>query len=177
MILLFDRARWSQDNDGFWLSIKVTSPFDARRFATEMKDKQYSAELKEYHNKRSPDANSYFWLLAGKLSAKLRIPADEIYRHYIREIGDNYEVVPIREEAKEQWTKAWQAHGIGWVCEVLDASKIPGYVNMRCFYGSSVYDSAQMARLIDLVVQDCKDQDIETLTPAKLERMKSRWDA
>lgn len=177
MTLLFDKAKWLQDDSGFWLSIRVQSPFEARKFTSEMKDKQYSAELKEHHNKRSLGANSYFWLLTGKLSAKLRIPADEIYRHYIREIGDNYEVVPIREEAKEQWAKAWQAHGIGWVCEVLDGSKIPGYVKMRCFYGSSTYDTAQMSRLIDLVVQDCKDQGIETLTPAELERMKSGWDA
>jgi len=32
-----------------------------------------------------------------------------------------------------------------------------------------------MARLIDLMVEDCKLQGIETLTPAEIERMKGAW--
>ena len=32
-----------------------------------------------------------------------------------------------------------------------------------------------MARLIDLVVEDCKQQGIETLPPEKLERMALEW--
>ena len=55
------------------------------------------------------------------------------------------------------------------------ASKIPGCTNVICYYGSSTYDTKQMARLIDLVVEDCKQQGIETLTPEELERMALEW--
>lgn len=44
-----------------------------------------------------------------------------------------------------------------------------------CYYGSSTYDTKQMARLIDLVVEDCKQQGIETLPPEELERMALEW--
>ena len=44
------------------------------------------------------------------------------------------------------------------------------------FYrGSSVYDNAQMSRLIENIVQDCKAVGIETLTPSELERLKEGW--
>lgn len=43
------------------------------------------------------------------------------------------------------------------------------------YYGSSVYDKAQMARLIDIVVDECKEQGIETMTPEELARLTEEW--
>ena len=40
-----------------------------------------------------------------------------------------------------------------------------------------IYPPAQMSRLIDLVVFDCKAQGIETMTPWQLDALKSRWGA
>ncbi len=54
-------------------------------------------------------------------------------------------------------------------------SKIEGYVNVRSYYGSSQYDTAQMSRLIDLIVQECRQQGIETATPQELARYKEEW--
>lgn len=42
---------------------------------------------------------------------------------------------------------------------------------MLLYYGSSTYDGAQMARLIDNIVQDCKAVGIETMTPDELARL------
>ena len=55
-------------------------------------------------------------------------------------------------------------------CRGLD-----GYHNMMSYIGSSDYDTTQMSHLIDLIVQDCKAQGIETLTPDKLDAMKVKW--
>jgi hypothetical protein len=181
MMITFDRAKWTQDSDGFcWLSLRAKAPQFVRKFVQSMKDCLYVAEFKEYREKRSLDSNSYFWLLAGKLAAVLTqgktiVSPEEIYRSYIPRIGDNSQTVPIRDDAKEQWIKAWQAHGKGWICEDL-GSKLDGYTNIICYYGSSVYDTAQMSRLITLVVQDCQDQGIETKTPEELALMESEWD-
>jgi hypothetical protein len=46
---------------------------------------------------------------------------------------------------------------------------------IRAYYGSSTYNTKQMSRLIDAIVEDCKEMDIETLTPRELDAMKSRW--
>lgn len=132
-------------------------------------------KIVRFFKHRSLDANKYFWLLCGKLADKLGQSKEDIYRHMIREIGDNYEILPIRKDAAETFIRNWGNGRVGWICERLGDSKIPGYENIMAYYGSSVYDSRQMSRLIDLVVQDCKDQGIETETPEEIARMKEDW--
>ena len=175
MRLEFTGAHWSQDDSGFWLSLKVENPFEARRFLATKKEKKYVADIKEYRERRSLDANAYMWVLVGKLSGKLGLPPEEIYRAAIRDVGDNYEVMPVRNDALERWKAIWQSNGLGWLCEEIGPSKLDGYTNVRNFYGSSAYDKAQMSRLIDNIVQDCKVQCIETLTPAELARLTEEW--
>jgi hypothetical protein len=175
MRLEFTGAHWSQDDSGFWLSLKVENPFEARRFLATKKEKKYVADIKEYRERRSLDANAYMWVLVGKLSGKLGLPPEEIYRAAIRDVGDNYEVMPVRNDALERWKAIWQSNGLGWLCEEIGPSKLDGYTNVRNFYGSSAYDKAQMSRLINNIVQDCKAQCIETLTPAELARLTEEW--
>lgn len=131
-------------------------------------DKTYEITIDKEHKKRSNDANAYYWQLIGQLSAKLKIPPKDIYRNHIKDIGGNYETIPIREDAVETWIKVWESRGIGWCCEIIGESKLRGYMNVICYYGSSVYDTRQMSRLIELCVQDCNEQGIETMTPAEL---------
>lgn len=177
MTLIFDTAKIIFDNGQYYLALKIPGPAAAGKLIDEMQGRKYRAEFKPYRQKRSLDANAYFWVLCGKLSAKIGLPPEEIYREYIRDIGDNYQIVPIRNDAVDQWIKAWRAHGIGWICDNLGPSKIDGYTNIICYYGSSVYDTAQMSRLINLLVEDCKAQGIETKTPDEIQRMVSLWDA
>ena len=175
MRLEFTDARWSQDDSGFWISLKVENPFEARRFLATKKEKKYVAEIKEYRERRSLDANAYMWVLVGKLSGKLGLPPEEIYRAAIRDVGDNYEVMPVRNDALERWKAIWESNGLGWLCEEIGPSKLDGYTNVRNFYGSSAYDKAQMSRLISNIVQDCKALAIETLTQAELARLTEEW--
>ena len=121
--------------------------------------------------KRSNDANRYFWELVGQLSAKINVSPEDIYRTYIKDIGGNYEVVPIREDAVDTWIQAWRSKGIGWQSEIIGDSKLRGYKNVICYYGSSTYDTRQMSRLIELCVADCKEQGIETMTPSEMALM------
>lgn len=175
MEIQFDSASWMQDSGGVWLCLRVTAPAAAKEFCGTMQPKLYDADLKIHREKRSLDANAYFWVLAGRLAAKLHISTVEVYRQYIREIGDNFEIVPIRDDAKLSWIKNWQSRGLGWVCDDLGRGKIDGYSNIVCYFGSSTYDTKQMSCLIDLAVCDCKDQGIETLPPDKLDAMKLDW--
>ena len=50
------------------------------------------------------------------------------------------------------------------------------HTNVILYYGSSTYDTAQMARLIDLIVQDCKAQHIETADPEDIKSLLQMWD-
>ena len=61
-------------------------------------DKNYELVIEKQKNKRSNDANAYYWELVGQLSDKLGIPPKDIYRSHIKDVGGNYEVLPIRED-------------------------------------------------------------------------------
>ena len=166
-------ADWTVKRDGAWLMLKVAGANElANRFE---QDKEYVCTVEEKTKKRSLDANAYAWVLLGKIAKKVGIAKEDVYRNYIKDVGDNYEIVPIKKEAEERWVKNWQKKGIGWVCEVLGNSKIEGYVNIINYFGSSTYDSKQMSALINLIVHDCKDQGIETMTPAELQILMEEW--
>ena len=133
-------------------------------------------KLTKYNEKRSLDANAYLWVLLGKIAQKVKgKEKEDIYRTYIRETG-TFNIVPVRSDLIEHWNKIWTSKGVGWVTEDIGECKhTKGYHNIKCYYGTSLYDTAQMSHLIDLVVQDCKQLGIETMTPAELERIKQLW--
>lgn len=136
--------------------------------------KEYELELKETRQKRSLDANNYFWTLCDQLAAKLKMSDVEVYRQIIRDYGVRT-IVPIEKKAVGRWIEVWEQKGKGWVCESLGRSKIDGYENVVCYYGSSVYSTKEMSRIIDAIVEECKAQDIETKTPAEIEELKQNW--
>ena len=162
-----------------WLMVKPTREDMGKAMAIvrKLKPKVYDLTVKEHRKKRSLDANAYAWVLIGKLADAMRIPPTVVYKNAIQNIGGNYEVIPIRDEAAEKFKEIWQKQGLGWPCVDMGPSKIPGYRNLRAYYGSSTYDTRQMSLLIDALIQDCKALDIETLSDEKLSAMMEGWDA
>ena len=170
---VFEKAKVMVYDDESFLCVAIPN-VEARRFVAEMKPIKYSLEIKEYRERRSLDANAYCWVLLDKLAEKLGVTKTEVYRAYIREIGGNSETVCVLEKAADKLIEGWSRNGVGWLAEKIP-SKIEGCVNVVLYYGSSVYDTKQMSRLIDIVVGDCKEQGIETLTPRELDALKERW--
>ena len=162
-----------------WLMVKPIKEEMGKAMAIvrKMKPKAYDLTVKEHRKKRSLDANAYAWVLIGKLAGAMRIPPTVVYNNAIQNIGGNYEVIPIREEAVDKFKEVWTKHGLGWPCVDMGPSKIQGYRNLRAYYGSSTYDTRQMSILIDALIQDCKALDIETLSEEKLSAMMEGWDA
>lgn len=143
---------------------------DFREKADGLKGLELDVEIKKHKKRRSLDANAYFWVLCGKLAAATGQPKEDVYRACIRDVGGNFEVICVQECACMKLRQGWEHNGLGWVADILP-SKLPGCVNMVLYYGSSTYDGAQMARLIDNIVQDCKAVGIETMTPDELAKL------
>lgn len=139
----------------------------------DLADKELSVEIKPYRARRSLDANSYCWVLCQKLAEKLNCTKEDIYKEAIRKAGQ-FDFIAVAESAAEQFLKAWQSKGLGWYAEALE-SKIEGCKKIMVYYGSSVYDSKEMAHLINYIVDECKDNGIETATPEELSRMMNEW--
>lgn len=141
--------------------------------------KKLDLQIKEFKKNRTKNSNSYAWTLMNKLAMVLSekkerpITAVEIYRQYVKDFGI-FEIVPLKNEAIDKWVEIWESRGIGWVCEKQD-SKLEGFTNAVSYYGSSVYNRAEMGRLIEAIVADCKAVGIQTLTPTELEEINKRW--
>lgn len=133
-----------------------------------------SIEVKPFKERRSLDANAYAWVLMDKLAEKMGISKVDIYRGYVKNIGGNSEIVCVQNKAVERLCEGWSKNGIGWQTETFE-SKLEGCTNVILYYGSSTYDTAQMSRLLDLIIQDCKQLDIPTETPDEIARLKALW--
>ena len=163
--------------EGGWLMVKPERDDlgKAMTIVRKHKDRLYDLEVKEHRKKRSLDANAYCWILINKIADALRITPIEIYRQAIQNIGGNYEVIPIKEEAADHFKQIWQAQGLGWPCVDMGKSKIQGYRNLRAYYGSSTYDTRQMSQLIDNLVQDCRALNIEVKSEEEIASLMGGW--
>ena len=162
-----DAARY----EGGELILSTTDPA-ARRMVYEFKPGEYEILLAK--KKRSNDANSLYWELCGRLARAVNEPPEEVYKRHIRDIG-NYEVLCVQDKAVENFTKHWCDNHLGRMVETR-ASKIAGCTTVLAYYGSSDFDKAQMSRLTDNCIQDCRALDIETLPPWQLEGLLSQWE-
>lgn len=157
------------------ISFEVNERNDFELLVDEMKGlEKLSIEIKPFRQRRSLDANAYCWVLIDKIAESFGESKESVYRQYITNIGGNSEVVCVKNNAVERLCQGWQRNGLGWQTETFE-SKIEGCTNVTLYYGSSVYDSAQMSRLLDLIVQDCKQLGIPTETPNEIARLKSMW--
>lgn len=158
------------------LSLEMHDATSAMRAWDELHgDDKISVRLSKYRRKRSLDANAYAWTLLDKLSAVLRIPKETIYRGYIKDVGGASDTVCVKTESVPKLCAAWEKNGIGWQWASFPSST-NGYTNVILYYGSSTYDTAQMSRLIDLIVQDCKAQGIETGDREDIKNLLETWD-
>lgn len=170
-----DKIGWSIDQDGTWLHLLVADGYAARTYA-EGTDKPQRVKLTNWREKRSLSANAYAWVLLGKLSAALHIPPDDIYRQLIPDVGGNYTAVTVDLAGLDKLRETWGNNGKGWIVDVIGAGVKPGTVDAALYFGSSVYDAAQMARLIDLIVDECRENGIEYLPPEQIAAMLEAWD-
>jgi hypothetical protein len=137
------------------------------------KGKKLVAEIKQYRQKRSLDANSYAWVLIAKIAEALRTSKEEVYVEMLKRYGQREpKLLSVVADAVDMVYRATQNH----CCEVGE-SELNGktFKHLAILIGSSQYDSKQMATLIDGIVSECKELDIETLTPQELAALKMDW--
>ena len=70
MNLTFSEARLDLDG-GVWLCLKVNEPAPAREFILTKQEGVYDLMVKRHREKRSLDANAYYWKLCGDLAEAL----------------------------------------------------------------------------------------------------------
>lgn len=128
----------------------------------------FRLKVTRWSEKRSLDANAYFWQLATKIAEVLKTSKEEVYEECLQKYGYLDEPpITITVKAEVDMSRI-DGH---WKFIKSDG-KFSAYIRIR---GTSEYDSREMAHFIDMVIQDAKELGIETLPPEEIERMKQAW--
>lgn len=140
-------------------------------------ENKLNIELKKYRKPRSLDANKYFWKLLQEVCDYKDIDTIEDYKRRVKELGI-FKQFKIMTQDVKTFEKIWTDRGIAWFCEIVDTTYIGDteFKIINAYYGSSSYNSKQMSRLIDNLVQDCKAVGIEAKPQAEIDSLLKQWD-
>lgn len=168
-------TRDMRDRD-FYITFKVASiPEGVDRY----QEKDLAIEVKQYREKRSRNANAYYWELVGRIASVLGVSRPYIHNMLLRDYGtledenlggwlpENPETELLVLES-DKYHFAPTSHS-----KLIDGELFTWY---RIIKGSSQYDTAEMARLIDGAVSEAKGMDIEVLPPEELERIMKAYE-
>jgi len=108
--------------------------------------------IKRFRDKRSLNANALLWKCIGSLAEILNATPEEIYLKALNDYGQQV-ILAVVPEVEPALRAAFR--------EVvpLGQHNINGRImaNFKCTVGSSKYDTAQMSRLLNGVIEDCKE--------------------
>ena len=136
-------------------------------------------EIKEHKEKKSLSQNAYYWTLLSALARKLRISNARFHNLLLRDcacpniVGGKIamQTIPDTIEAEIDVLEATTYHlkPTSGVITGNDGETYRWYIVLR---GSSTFDAEEMSHLLDRLIDECKQQGIETRTPDELMRMK-----
>lgn len=155
--------------------ISPDSKYSAKGITQEIKQKKgkiFSLAVAEHRENRSKNANSYCWILCQKIAEVIHSTKELVYQKFIHDVG-SFIIYPVENENAEDDIRKWDGIGLGWQAEVLTIGK--DMSDIIHYFGSSSYNSKEMAILIDEIVTECKELDIETMSPNELESLKEAW--
>lgn len=136
-------------------------------------------DLSPHKEKRSMSQNAYYWVLAGKVARALKISTARLHNTLLRDVGlverMGDDLIPVylpdTDEAENKALEAETFHlkPTSQVKTGKDGKPWRCYVMLR---GSHTMNTAEMSRLVDLMVQEAQAQGIETLTWKELQHMR-----
>ena len=160
---------------------KITGkPLEIIAHLMNAEDKEALYDLSPHKDvkKRSLNANNYFYLLITKIAEKLKLSLNEVHNMMLSSYGypeymDDkivYFILPDRVDVNKLEGVHLKATAKTQTLSNGELNRV--YIVMR---GSHTYNSSEMARLIDGVIQEAEALDIETLTPNQKEQMLQQW--
>ena len=141
-----------------------------------MGGKKLSIKAELYRSKRSLNANAYMWVLIGELAKVINEPRIEIYRQAIMDAGVMKPLVTKTELAQEVIKALTDTKPTGTGDFAIAGNNKNGWTEIYLYIGSSKYNTKEMSMLIDYIVEECKEQGIDTKTPEEIADLLARWE-
>ena len=80
------------------------------------------------------------------------------------------------DSALPRFKRDWEGKGLGWFVEVASKSKdVDNATVVRAYYGSSTYNTDEMSRLIDYIVQDAQSLGIDVKPEEEIKSLLTDW--
>lgn len=145
--------------------------------------KEMVVDIKVARKHRSITANNYFWVLCEEIAKATGGSKEAIYKAIIGRVGV-WTFHLVRKDAVDNFRRIWADNGLGWWSEILpvhgtlydaNGNEIEDVVQLVLYYGSSTYDSQQMARIIDEAISEAKNLGIPTDTKEAKEYLE-QWE-
>ncbi len=114
-------------------------------------------------SKRSRTANSYCWELCEQIAAASGVSVLDVYKDALRNAG-KFKDAEFSESDIEKVTEEWTQFGLGWFVDKIDFGEKDNTVLLRFYYGTSVYKSKEMSRIIEFLVNEAEDMEITVLS-------------
>lgn len=118
--------------------------------------------VKNYHSKRTLTQNAYMWSMINKLAVKVNETCENVYKNFIRDYGVR-DFLLVKDSSVKDFIERWNKKGIGWFCEEVRKGKVDGTTTLVVYYGSSSYDSKEMSRVMEAIIDECNEQSIPTI--------------
>lgn len=168
------------------LTLLFTPDQDFRQAYEELKGcDKLSLELKPYKRQRSLNSNKYYWALTTKLANTVGLSNPECHNMLLRGYGQPeifegkcvYMTIPDTEEAERKVNNATDYH-LQPTSQVREGNDSIMYRTYKLLRGSHTYNTAEMARLIDGLISECKHAGIpdrEIATPDEQRILKEKY--
>lgn len=159
------------------LIVPIKSRQKAAQTIEEVAEPKYPVvcEIKQKRPKRSLNANAYCWVLVGEIAEALNLSNYAVYEMMLQRYSKAYTYMIVKPDAAEQIRLTLRnAHIYAYPIGNKDVDSKEG-VQLQLYYGSSTFDTKQMARLIDGIVEEAKELGIDTRTPEEISRLKQEW--
>lgn len=131
----------------------------------------------KWREKRSLTANAYFHVLCNKIAGVMAI-TDTMAKNMliagygqIELVDDKPLAVPLQQDIDYRTVESMHLQPLAKI-EKINGKMYQWHIVMK---GSHLYDTAEMARLIDGTVSEAKALGISTLPPDEIERIKKLW--
>ena len=171
MIKIFDLIRSTVPGEQT-VTFKTNDVLELDKVIAKYHGKPLQVEFKPQYPKRSLNANNYHYALCGKIAAVLGSTAEEVHSFLMADYG-----TPLTDdEGVPKFSLMRETNGI--YCKPTghtEMRKGKEYMWYLLIKPSHLYNTQEMARLIDGTVYEAKELGIETMTPEEIERMKSSW--
>ena len=126
------------------------------------KDKQFV--IKEYKEKRSLNANNYYWKLVNEIANRLQTSKEEVHERMIKRYSQSEYISVLEEVNISGYIRYFEEKNTF----IHNDKRFKSYL---VFKGSSEMDIKEMSILIDGIVSEAKEMGIETLSPNEIARL------